>query len=790
MSSIVEWVVTSCVLILVMTGLRFLCRGRIKPLLQYALWLPVLFRLLVPFSFAESVFSIANLLPEALEASWGEEPGAEGGLDLSAVPVDVVRQWQKNAWRSDPQGRTAFGTQVTLPPEAGAQVLAADPLPQSFGAGDLAAQYAAGKPLAAASSKADGEALERGFFSDAPWWCFVWLGGSVLSALLLTVFHGVFAGRVYRSRKLLKNVDSRLPVYVTAAVQSPCMFGLVSPAIYLPGTAWEKENLHFVLRHENMHFVHGDHLWAYLRLLVLCVHWYNPLVWLASALSRQDGELACDAAAVADLDDRGRQNYGRALIQVSAHIGFVKNGFGLVASMSGSKRCLRERILRIAQKPMMKPRTVLAVLAAVVISVMMTFTGRSAAAEETEGGGELPLEDAKAPAEEEPEVETWTREADFSQAEGSTYRLVWEMRRNGGGDVCELVSLSLYRLEETGETRRLENIVPVSHSSDLSQGEESLPLSLAEDGGVALEDLNFDGWTDLYFPAYTENGNTTFSCYLWKPELSGFVYAFSLENLEVHGASKEISSRSRSGDSQELTRYYSFNEEGELRYTGAEWAEVPETGGTDRKVTLTLHYCDDYDVCGLSGEMEGDRYQNWEYSVSEYARQALEELYQWSGTRITECWYGANTWADFYFATSQENLRKQHFFYSRGYGEEVDPTVICHIMAGYQAKSAWWDSSVATAGQQPPEEEMAALEGRGLCAGDMDNAQRKAALNSVWYLEHNAIGRGESVESVVVSYQDAYVMKTAEGHYYEADVNPVTGIPCSIFGPYDGYPNH
>ncbi len=821
MSSMVEWIIASSALIVMVTVLRFWCRGRVKPMVQYALWLPVLLRLLIPFSFVGSAFSIANLLPEAEERqAWADAQEKEIEVLITGSSLKAGHPWNQRAMASAPSnGLSASGdlsNQLLMVGNPLDQLpVAENPSSQLSTAGgsfhQLSPSALPGQPGTVGSQPKP--PLDRKV--RVPWWCLVWLGGLIFFALLLTGFHAVFTGQVYRSRKPLRGVDSRLPVYVTAAVQSPCMFGLKFPAIYLPA-AWDEENLGFVLRHENTHFVHRDHIWAYLRLLAVCVHWYNPLVWLASALSRQDGELACDAAAVAGLDECGRLEYGQALIAVSARTGYARSGFGLAASMSGSKRRLRERIVLIARKPVMKLRTFAAMSLSVMFAVMATFTGRTAEAKEPVGGGSATAESAEAVGNmsdatgamdvstgdghslsagtdipdigagtDKESAASWMKEADFTHSDGSTYRLAWEVSGVPGSGAYELGSLSLYRLEAGEAVRQLEHIDPVAAGPDLPYGEGDLPLSSLEDGGVVLADINFDGWTDLYFPLYTENEETLYSCYLWKPELSGLAYAFSMQNLEVQEAQKEISSKSGNGKSEEVTHYYRLDEEGNLYYVRTQWANVLPDG--EREVILTLHYSDCDEAYSVSAkELADDQYPGWE-NVSGYARQALEELYQWSGTRVGECWYNASDLGDLNFAVSEENLKRQHFFYSRGYGMDLGLEAVCNICVGYEAKSDWWDGSVVAAVQPPREED---LPSESLCSEDMEPWQMRAALNSVWFLEHNAIGKGEKAEAVSPSYENAYVIKTTSGNYYEADVNPATGVPCSIFGPYESYPYH
>lgn len=99
---------------------------------------------------------------------------------------------------------------------------------------------------------------------------------------------------------------------------TPCLFGLFHPAIYVtPEALKEPAILKHVIAHETVHFHHGDHCWAILRGLCTALHWYNPLVWWAAILSRQDGETACDADTIRYLGEAERAAYGRTLIDMT-----------------------------------------------------------------------------------------------------------------------------------------------------------------------------------------------------------------------------------------------------------------------------------------------------------------------------------------------------------------------------------------------------------------------------------------------------------------------------------------
>lgn len=127
----------------------------------------------------------------------------------------------------------------------------------------------------------------------------VWHTGMYVMAawFLLTNLH--FMLRLRRSRTPYPVEGCRYPVYLAEGLPSPCLFGLLHPAIYLtPAAAESPETLRHVLAHETTHARHGDPLWSLLRCVCLAVYWFDPLVWVAAVVSRRDCELACDEGAL------------------------------------------------------------------------------------------------------------------------------------------------------------------------------------------------------------------------------------------------------------------------------------------------------------------------------------------------------------------------------------------------------------------------------------------------------------------------------------------------------------
>lgn len=139
----------------------------------------------------------------------------------------------------------------------------------------------------------------------------LWLAG--MAALLVHAL--VSAGKL--KRKLATAILLRDNIYESEFVDSPFVFGVVKPNIYLP-MHMDEETAAYVIAHERAHLARRDHWWKVLGYLVLALHWFNPLVWVAYILFCRDIELACDEKVVKGLDGAARADYSQALLSCAA----------------------------------------------------------------------------------------------------------------------------------------------------------------------------------------------------------------------------------------------------------------------------------------------------------------------------------------------------------------------------------------------------------------------------------------------------------------------------------------
>lgn len=348
-----QWIVSSSVLILVVIALRYVLRGKLSLRMQYALWLLVLVRLLVPVSFGASDLSVMNAVPE-------RAPTVQQGI----YRQDIVGERNDAPANAGTVGIPAQSMSEAAPP-------------------NLVQNVTTATVTAPTVEKTDWARIAKT----------VWLAGAAALGLVFLAVNLRFGKKLRRSRERVEETDACLPVYESGETDTPCLFGVAKPSIYVtPDTRTEAETLRYALAHEQTHYRHGDNLWAVLRGVCLALHWYNPLVWWAAELSRRDAELACDEATIRRIGESERAAYGRTLIRMTCE----KRPALLVTAtmMTDSGKGLKERISLLVKKPKTAAYTAVAVLLIAGLSVACTFTGGRDNAELAEPFGKHYVEEA------------------------------------------------------------------------------------------------------------------------------------------------------------------------------------------------------------------------------------------------------------------------------------------------------------------------------------------------------------------------------------------------------------
>ena len=136
---------------------------------------------------------------------------------------------------------------------------------------------------------------------------------------------GVIALLVYAALsywRLRRKVDTavlyRDNIFQSEHVSSPFVLGIIKPRIYLPFKI-DDQNLQHVVAHERSHIARKDHWWKPVGFLLLAIHWFNPLMWLAYVLLCRDIELACDEKVIKALGNDQKADYTQALLTCSVN---------------------------------------------------------------------------------------------------------------------------------------------------------------------------------------------------------------------------------------------------------------------------------------------------------------------------------------------------------------------------------------------------------------------------------------------------------------------------------------
>lgn len=146
-----------------------------------------------------------------------------------------------------------------------------------------------------------------------------------------------------RSRLIIRPVN----VMVHDRITTPVTVGILKPMIILPKTMDLKneKTLEYVLTHELVHIKSFDALWKFLAVTGMCIHWFNPFVWLMYNTFERDMEVACDEKVITMLGENVKKEYALTLIELAEK----KSGFSLLYNYFG-KKPIEERIVALMKR--------------------------------------------------------------------------------------------------------------------------------------------------------------------------------------------------------------------------------------------------------------------------------------------------------------------------------------------------------------------------------------------------------------------------------------------------------
>lgn len=190
----------------------------------------------------------------------------------------------------------------------------------------------------------------------------IWLGGVGCMLLYMAVSLLRLRWRLRRARHVEDNV------YRCTEWSTPFVLGVIAPRIYVPETVSEQD-FSQVLAHEKCHIRRWDHVFKPLAFLLLAVHWFDPVLWVAYVLLGRDMESACDEMALKNATPAQRAAYSRALVACAA-----QPKMAAVCPLAFGEVAVKERVKNVLQnrKPAVWAVIMLVIAAAIIAVCLLT----------------------------------------------------------------------------------------------------------------------------------------------------------------------------------------------------------------------------------------------------------------------------------------------------------------------------------------------------------------------------------------------------------------------------------
>ena len=204
-----------------------------------------------------------------------------------------------------------------------------------------------------------------------PIWPIIWAIGALICAVVFSITYW----KCYKEFQTSLPIDNdftrnwlsshhikrSIQIRQSELVSAPLTFGILRPVILMPKTTdWNDEKtLQYVLAHEFVHIRRFDTITKLILLIALCVHWFNPFVWVMYVLANRDIELSCDETVLHLFGENTKASYARTLIGMEE----IKSGITPLCN-NFSKNALEERMTAIMKT---KKSTVLSIALAVLI---------------------------------------------------------------------------------------------------------------------------------------------------------------------------------------------------------------------------------------------------------------------------------------------------------------------------------------------------------------------------------------------------------------------------------------
>lgn len=315
--------VVASILIILIFILRFIFKNKINTRLQYALWLIVAVRLLIPINF-QLFLEVKSTFPISNETKAFDSSKSQGNINI------FNQSYSNSKYFYQPSNSSTIQNQPRI----------VNNRSSSF------------------------------FLSLSDILIIVWITGVVCMLVTFTKRNICFIKKVKNSIKpynfsdnsyndavKLVGLKHKIPVYLSHSLTSPCIIGIFNPVIVLTESIIRNtEATKFALIHEMIHYKQKDNFFRLLGNILCSLYWFNPLVWLSVETAKNDAELSCDSKVLQKISSKQYINYCFTLVSIAGSSNQV------MTAMSTGGRKMKKRIDMILKSPQNWTITIVAVI--------------------------------------------------------------------------------------------------------------------------------------------------------------------------------------------------------------------------------------------------------------------------------------------------------------------------------------------------------------------------------------------------------------------------------------------
>ena len=207
----------------------------------------------------------------------------------------------------------------------------------------------------------------------------VWLTGMIIFFFIKWISYLILLIKINKNSNIIPCPElsaftkKKIITRQSDKICSPLMIGIFRPILLLPEIPMTSEQLNNVLAHEMTHFRRKDILYKWFALIVKCIHWFNPAIYLINKQIDIECEISCDLAVVEHMNKTEEMSYINTILTLLSSGKQSSNS--LTTGMTGNKHILKRRFIMIKNRfKISKKAAVISVVSAVLILVLTVFT--------------------------------------------------------------------------------------------------------------------------------------------------------------------------------------------------------------------------------------------------------------------------------------------------------------------------------------------------------------------------------------------------------------------------------